>query len=138
MILLAVYEGFEEIHVYGVDMATKEEIKTADGKMEVTGEYIWQRPSVEAACAFALGRGIKVLIPQNSELCKFPQDYGFETDNNTRCFVKSRKIELIKVENGLAQKEQQLQQQLDQTRQQRIGIRANINELSYWLGNHRV
>jgi hypothetical protein len=138
MILLAIYEGFQEIHVYGVDMATKEEIKTADGKMEVTGEYVWQRPSCEAVTGYALGKGIKILIPQNSELCKFPMDYGFDTDNQTRCFIRGRKKELVKAENKLAYDEQQLMQQIEQIRQRRANIRGSISEISYQLGNHIV
>lgn len=138
MILLAVLEGFEEIHVYGVDMATKEEIKTADGKMEVTGEYIWQRPSVEAMICYCLGKGIKMLVPLTSELCKFPMDYGFDTDNQTRCFIRSRKKELVKAENKLAYDEQQLMQQIEQIRQRRANIRGSISEISYQLGNHIV
>jgi len=138
MVGLAIYEGFKEIHVYGVDMATKEEIRTADGTQSVTGEYIWQRPSVEAAVMFATGRGIKVLIPQTSELCKFAADYGFETDNQVRCYLRSRKKNMLKKDNQFAQQEQQLLAQLEGVKQNRISIRATIAELSYLLGNHIV
>jgi hypothetical protein len=138
MILLAIYEGFEEIHIYGVDMATKEEIKTADGTISVVGEYIWQRPSVEAVLGYALGKGVKVLIPQSSELCKYPQDYGFETDNQTRCFIKGRKKELIQTDNRMAQQEAQLMHQLEAIKSKRQSIRGSINEISYQLGNHIV
>lgn len=138
MLLLAVYEGFEEIHVYGVDMATKETIKTPDGTVTTTGEYIFQRPSCEAIIGFALGKGIKVLIPQTSELCKFPQDYGFETDNQVRCFIKSRKQQLQETSNKFAMQEQQLMQQLEQIKQKRLSIAGSINEISYQLGNHII
>lgn len=138
MMLLAIYLGFKEIHVYGVDMATKEELKTADGKVEVVGEYIWQRSSCEAVVGFALGRGIKVLIPQNSELCKFPCDYGFESDNSTRCFIKGRKNELISKDKSLGQQEQQLLMQLESLRKQRAQVQGHLMEDSWLLGNHII
>ncbi len=138
MILLAIYEKFEEIHIYGVDMATKEELKTGDGKMEVTGEYVWQKPSCEAAVGFALGRGIKVLIPAQSELCKYPMDYGFDTDNGTRCFLKSRKKELIMKDQQLAQQEMGIMQQLEGIKAKRHQIKGHLQEDSWLLGNHIV
>jgi hypothetical protein len=138
MILLAILEGFKEIHVYGVDMATSETIKTADGNVQVTGEYVWQRSSCEAAIGFALGRGVKVLIPQNSELCKFPMDYGFDTDNQVRCTLKARKEELKKRLNSTRLQEQQLLGQLDQVHMQIASLSGCIGELAWMLGNHIV
>ncbi len=138
MILLAVYEGFEQINIYGVDMATKEELKTGDGKMEVVGEYVWQRPSCEAAIGFALGRGVKVLIPHSSELCKFPMDYGFDTDNGVRCFLRGRKKELSQKDITLSQQEQQLMYQLEQVRMKRYQVKGHLQEDSWLLGNHIV
>ncbi len=138
MMLLAIYEGFKEIHVYGVDMATKEELKTADGKVELVGEYIWQRPSCEAVIGFALGRGIKVLVPQQSELCKFPCDYGFDSDNSVRCFVKTRKTELINKDRMLSNQEQQIRMQLDSISRQREQLKGHLMEDSWLLGNHII
>lgn len=50
----------------------------------------WQRSSCQFAIGFAAGRGIKILIPKTSELCKYPMDYGFETDNKNRHLSKIR------------------------------------------------
>ena len=50
MIALAIYEDFDIIHVYGVDMA-------------VCGEYEQQRPSCEFFCGIAKGKGIELYIP---------------------------------------------------------------------------
>lgn len=77
MILLAIYQGYKEIHVYGVDMAQQ-------------SEYAWQRSSCQFALGLAVGKGIKVHIPHTSELCKYPMDYGFETDNANRHLTKTR------------------------------------------------
>lgn len=65
MLALAIYEGFEEIHVYGVDMA-------------VSTEYYWQRPSCEYFLGIAIGRGIKVYIPPEADLLKTRFLYAFE------------------------------------------------------------
>ena len=62
---LAISEGFEEIHVYGVDMA-------------VDSEYHHQRPSCEYFLGIAMGRGIKVHIPDQADLLKTRFLYGFQ------------------------------------------------------------
>lgn len=77
MIFFAIYIGYKEIHVYGVDMAQQ-------------SEHSWQRSSCQFALGLAAGKGIKILIPKTSELCKFPRDYGFETDNANRHLTKER------------------------------------------------
>ena len=64
MMALAIYEGFEEIHLYGIDMLQAE-------------EYFYQRSGVEYYVGFARGRGIKVYIPQTSALCKANYVYGY-------------------------------------------------------------
>ena len=74
---LAIMLGYKEIHVYGVDMAQ-------------SSEYAWQRAACQFMIGYALGAGIKVLIPKNSELCKYPRDYGWETDNYQRNLKKQR------------------------------------------------
>ena len=56
-IALAIYEGFEEIHLYGVDLNTE-------------AEYAWQKPGVEYWLGIAQGRGIKVVLPANCPLLR--------------------------------------------------------------------
>ena len=66
MIALALLEGhYEEIHIYGVDMA-------------VGTEYFHQRPSCEYFLGIAAGRGIKIHIPDECDLLKTRFLYGFE------------------------------------------------------------
>lgn len=64
MLALALYEGFEEIHLYGIDMLQAE-------------EWGYQRSGCEYYVGFARGRGIKVYIPQTSALCKANYVYGY-------------------------------------------------------------
>lgn len=65
MLALAIYEGFEEIHLYGIDMA-------------VTSEYFFQRPCVEYWIGIARGKGIKVVLPDNCPLCRSWYLYGYD------------------------------------------------------------
>lgn len=78
MIALAIHERFEEIHVYGVDMA-------------VGTEYNEQRPSCEYFLGIAVGRGIKIHIPLESDLLKTRFLYGFEQPRQDAWEAKLRK-----------------------------------------------
>lgn len=125
MIALAIYEGFETIMVTGVDMAQ-------------TDEYAWQRSSCSFFIGFAAGRGIKIIIPQASELCKFPQDYGFETDNQVRIKMKARKKELIQRKNGMMIEIQKRQQEIQQFEASLNQLDGAVQEIKYNLNNHIV
>lgn len=63
MIALAMYEGFDIIHLYGVDMA-------------VGSEYEHQRPSCEFWVGICKGLGIELYIPEQSDLLKTMAVYG--------------------------------------------------------------
>lgn len=78
MIALAIQLGYEEIAVYGVDMAQE-------------SEYAFQRASCQFFLGYAAGKGIKLKIPASCELLKAGADYGFKTDNKNR-FRKKNKI----------------------------------------------
>jgi hypothetical protein len=67
MIALGIYEKFEVIEIYGVDMA-------------VGTEYNEQRPSCEYYIGIAKGRGIDVRLPAACDLLKNRFHYGFEDD----------------------------------------------------------
>ena len=56
-IALAIAEGYEEIHLYGIDLNTD-------------SEYAWQKPGVEYMIGVAAGRGIKIVLPDNCPLLK--------------------------------------------------------------------
>lgn len=58
MLAQAIIEGATEIALYGCDMAVDD------------AEYFWQRPCVEAWVGVAIGRGIKVTIPDASPVGK--------------------------------------------------------------------
>lgn len=56
-IALAIAEGYDEIHLYGIDLNTD-------------SEYAWQKPGVEYMIGVAAGKGIKVVLPDNCPLLK--------------------------------------------------------------------
>lgn len=89
MLGLAIIEGFEEIHLYGVDMA----IVTEDGSPSELEE---QRPSIEWLLGWAMGLGIKVVLPTTSDLLKAFCLYGYEEElrDDFRAKARARIIEL--------------------------------------------
>ena len=82
MVALAIYENATEIAVYGVDMAAR-------------SEYGNQRPCCEYWLGLARGRGIKVYLPDASDLCKVGILYGFNIATSQRkLFKENRKLEM--------------------------------------------
>ena len=79
MLALAIYEGFEEIHVYGVNM-------------ETDSEYGSQRPSCEYFLGVAWGKRIKIYIPPDADLLKTRFLYGYQDEerNVFRSKMKAR------------------------------------------------
>ncbi len=61
MLALAIHEGVDRIGVWGVDMKADD-------------EYGYQRPNCEYLIGLARGKGIDVVIPEESPLCKFQGD----------------------------------------------------------------
>lgn len=125
MVAMAIHEGYNEIHITGVDMAQKD-------------EYAWQRSSCNFFIGYAAGKGIKILIPKTSELCKFPQDYGFNTDNQTRIKMKSRKKELKDRKKMMLVEIQKHQQNIKNYEIGVAQIDGAISEIDYNLNNHIV
>jgi hypothetical protein len=74
-IALAIYMGYEEIHLYGVNMALSE-------------EYMNQRPSCEYYIGIAKGMGIKIHIPKESSLLKTNFLYGYDDKENSKLDFK--------------------------------------------------
>jgi hypothetical protein len=122
MIYMAVLMDYKEIHVYGVDMAHD-------------SEYSWQRPSCEAALAFAAAKGIKVARPRTSELCHFPKDYGFDTDNAGRHYKKKRQKMLIDKRNRLSQELENYQKAIKNTELSISQLDGALSEINHDLTN---
>lgn len=65
MLMLAVMEGYQEIHVYGIHLATQ-------------WEYVQQRPNFEFLLGVAAGRGTRIVLPDAAPICKAGYRYAFE------------------------------------------------------------
>lgn len=102
-IVLAIYLGFKEIQIWGVDMSAGT-------------EYAGQRPSCEFWLGVAKGMGINVFIPQQADLLKTRFLYGFEEKQQDAWRDKLEKIRTdMKVKRmQLEQRNQQDQQAIQQ------------------------
>lgn len=110
MIGLAIAEGFEEIHVYGVDMANDT-------------EWAGERPCCEYMLGLAQGRGAHTYVPRTSDLLKSVGQYGWaEGTSEFRAKLNER-------EKWLESQKGQFQAQLQALDNQRAGIIANINQV---------
>lgn len=78
----AIYEGFEEIHIYGVDMA-------------MASEFSQQRPSCEFWLGVAVGKGIIIHVPNQADLLKARFLYAYE-DERKDPFM--RKLEQVRAD----------------------------------------
>lgn len=78
-IVLAIYLGFSEIEVWGVDLA-------------VGTEYEHQRPSCEFWLGVAAGMGIRIHVPAEADLLKTRFLYGFEEKQQDLFTAKVEKI----------------------------------------------
>ena len=73
MIAYALYMEYDEIKLYGADMAPAE-------------DYIWERPGLEYWIGRAIGMGVKVWTPPGSSICRTMtgRPYGTDGDNRIR------------------------------------------------------
>lgn len=118
MICLAILERFEEIHIYGVDMAQDE-------------EYSEQRPSCEYYIGWARGMGIKVYVPAASDLLKAMWLYPYE--DAAKMIVK-----MDRRDEELAQRAAELNQQEQVCRDQRMQIIGARENMRYMRRNFHV
>jgi hypothetical protein len=116
MIALAIYEGYTDISVYGVDMATN-------------SEYANQRPSCEYFLGYAEGAGIKLHIPDESDLLKTPFLYGFECEKQD--FIRKK---LLARKAEYERKKAEFKQQIDQATAAMNTYDGALQDAEYVLG----
>lgn len=109
MTALAIFEHdtvspIAEIGIYGVDMA-QHAIQGAGHVGWFTSEYARQRPSCEYWIGIAEGRGIKVTIPDQSDLLKAACIYGYHTTARFKKFQVRRKELMARVNQAQAQEQ---------------------------------
>lgn len=116
MLALAIYEGYEDISIFGVDMC-------------VADEYACQRPSCEYFIGYAEGLGIKVYLPDQSDLLKTPFLYGFEDEKQD--FMRAK---LLARKQELEQKKAEFQQQANQATAAINTYDGALQDIEYILG----
>ena len=135
MLALAIAEGFKTIGLFGIDMA--QDI-----------EYNDQRPCVEYLVGLARGRGIKVIIPKTSDICKAVAQYGFESEGSElmlkmterKAWLDRERInqerKLAELEADYANKSGTLTRQYQDFKATFIGnlaqIKGAMDDISYW------
>lgn len=77
MIALALFEGYEEIHIYGVDMSDNE-------------EYRNQRASMLYWIGRAEGMGVNIVLPEGCDLMKSYFRYGYDDEKQDDLIVKAK------------------------------------------------
>ena len=110
-IALAIHEGFEDIYMYGVEMATD-------------SEYQYERPSVEYFIGIAKGRGIRFHVPEASDILKTMWLYPYEDSAPMRTKIESRRKELRARVN-------ELNAQIQHFTQQRDGLHGALENMMY-------
>lgn len=126
MIALAMLEratgvrNVTDIGLWGVDMAV------SDPALGNNGEYEHQRPSCEFYIGMAAGMGIKMHIPEQSDLLKTPRLYGFDSHTGEG-FAKHRARE-----KELKARQQKAQQTIEAAQQELYVISGALQDCQYW------
>lgn len=115
MIALAVYEGYTDISLYGVDMAQDT-------------EYAEQRPSCEYMIGYCEGKGINFYLPIESDLLKTPFIYGFEDEK-----MDAMRAKLLTRKQTMEQKKAEFQQQVDQATAFMNTYNGALQDINYML-----
>lgn len=92
MMAIAGMEGFEEVHLYGINLA-------------IGDEYFYEKPNAEFILGFMKAKGIKIVIPKASSLLKQYARYGYALDarphNSLKVLIGSRINEYHEREKAL-------------------------------------
>lgn len=122
MVALAIYEGFGHIGIFGVDMAHDT-------------EYGQQRPSCEYFIGVAIGKGIHVGIPAESDLLKCQYLYGYEQQEATALDAKltSRSQELRQKQ---AFHESEFRKHMEAAQQFAGALQNNEHLRKIWRSSH--
>lgn len=118
MMAQAVFEGYGEIHLYGVDLLQDE-------------EYAYQRPGCEAWAMLAAGLGVKVYVPKASALFRANYVYGY-TEPMVEFGSMTPLVEFVKTKATHAEQGQQQMaaalNTINGARQMRAAVAQKITE----------
>lgn len=83
-VALAIYRGYKKIHLYGIEMANtaSDPANGIRGRIAAPDKYGEQRSCLEFYLGIAIGRGIKVYLPEGCPLLRCAKLYGLEGGPN--------------------------------------------------------
>lgn len=122
MLMLAIAEGYREIHIYGIHLATE-------------WEYVQQRPNFEYLIGLAAGLGIRVVLPDATPICRARYQYAFAPKADLPLQVAQQDISRIKSDG--AEDRKRLEALPFYARSRRLELRAHLNHLDVELLNAR-
>jgi len=123
MILHALYEGVQELGLWGVNMA-----QSGPGEKS---EFAHQRPSCEYWLGVAAGMGVKVHLPAESDLLKVGALYGYETHGAMRTKFDARHLELSERFKQTEKEISQKQAEVTQAKHRLCMLQGAIENLEY-------
>src|SRR5262245_13124736 len=125
MTAYAIYTGYKEIGLFGVDMASKD-------------EYHLQRVGFHRWTEIAEERGVKVVIPLESDLAQAPGLYGFSEATPRGRKLYARQDELTGRSNSMAQEIQKAAAQMESLKTNKLYIDGakedNEYQFTIWPG----
>ena len=107
MLMWAIMEGFTEIHIYGIHLATE-------------WEYVEQRPNMEFILGAASALGVKIVLPTTTPICQGKFRYAYEPKADLPVQRHLSTIHRVKAEGA------RLQQARQQTRWWQRGRRQDL------------
>lgn len=113
MIAYAIYREYQNIGVFGIDMAQD-------------SEYMNQRPSCEFFLGYAVGKGLNVYIPPSSDLLKAPYQYGYQDGDAFRVKLEAR-LEDLQKRLG------EMENQRNQSQSVALQLMGAIEDTQYYL-----
>ena len=87
MLMHAIMEGYREIHVYGIHLATE-------------WEYVQQRPNFEFLLGYARGKGITIVLPQCTPICRAGYRYAQEPKADLAVQTAALAVSAIKTQGA--------------------------------------
>ncbi len=121
LVALAIYQGYKEIYIYGVNMAQDQALHS---------EYQHQRPSVEFYLGWARGAGIKIYLSPQSDILLCGWQYG--RDDSARLMAK-----LFKRDEELQHRMNQVRTDMNQFNSNAQAAANALNQFQGALENNR-
>ena len=90
MLMWAICQGYNEIHVYGIHLATE-------------WEYVEQRPNFEFLLGAAAMAGVRVVLPKSTPICRGRFRYAYEPKADLPVQAAHRDIQIVKEEGAQLQ-----------------------------------